>query len=169
MSDEKGSSPVFEAMEASAQQAAEEYRANPPGPETSPAAAGSLVEEYGRQIDLNHKAHREMRWVAFIGLGGLIALFLFILLCTLVDLLDRNFLLRLVEKGAELNWHVLVFSGVAIAVFAAVPLSLAMALVKMISLTQHSDSSGDYKTPTTELGKVILDLIKSVANAAKAG
>ncbi|MGA6142612.1 hypothetical protein, partial [Providencia sp. NPDC089930] len=102
-------------------------------------------------------------------LGGLIALFLFILLCTLVDLLDRNFLLRLVEKGADLNWHILVFSGVAIAVFAAVPLSLAMALVKMISLTQHSDSSGDYKTPTTELGKVILDLIKSVANAAKTG
>lgn len=31
------------------------------------------------------------------------------------------------------------------------------------------DSSADYKTPTTELGKVILDLIKSVAAAAKSG
>ncbi|KAB7767588.1 hypothetical protein CKY51_10995 [Xanthomonas maliensis] len=108
-----------------------------------------------------------MRWTAFICLGGLIALFLFVLLLTLVELLDRTFLLKLVEQGKELNWHILVFGGVVVAVFAVVPLSLAMALVKMISLSQHSDAGGDYKTPTTELGKIVLELIKSVAKAAK--
>ncbi|WP_372177502.1 hypothetical protein ACCQ23_21390 [Xanthomonas axonopodis pv. phyllanthi] len=156
---------AFPEMEKAARQAEDDFSSNPAVPAAD--APTEMRRLFNSQVDLNHKAHREMRWVAFISLGGLIALFLFTLLCTLVELLDRDFLLKLISEGKELNWHILAFSGVAITVFAAIPLSLAMALVKMISLAQHSDAGGDYKTPTTELGKVILDLIKSMAQAAK--
>ena len=164
----EGEGTPFPEMEVSARQAASEFRNAPVGGSSDgPAAPGSLVEEYRKQLDLNHEAHRHMRWAAFLGLGSLIALFLFVLLITMVELLDREFILKLVDSGSKLNWHILVFAGVVVAAFTAIPLSLAIALVKMISLSQHDSEDGAYKTPTTELGKVVLDLLKSVAQAAK--
>lgn len=158
----------FSAMAAAAQEAAGVFESNPVVPGVgNPGNSGTLREEYAKQIDLNHKAHREMRWVAFIGIGAFVALFLFILLFTLVALLDREMILRLVSPDAVLNWHVLVFFGLLVAVFAAIPLSLAMALVKMISERDSSPEDSGLKMPSTELGKVILDLMKSVIAAAK--
>lgn len=156
---------VFPEMEAAAKQAEDEFNANPAPPEAD--APTELRELFQSEADRNHKTHRYMRVAAFIVLGALIAAFLIVLLLVLLNLLSSEFLSVLVKGGATMNWHILVFAGAALAVFAAVPLSLAMALVKMISVEQNCDADGNYKTPTTELGKVILDLIKSVAQAAK--
>mgnify|MGYP001167332229 CR=1 FL=1 len=167
MSDGSDSS-KFPEMDAHAKQAASEFRENPPPLERPPGVKGSLEEDYRQQLDLNHEAHRRMRWWAFIGLGTLIALFLVFLLVALTNVFNHESVSVLVAAGSGLNWHILVFLSVVAAIFAAVPLSLAMALVKMISLNQHHGDEGDYKTPTTELGKVILDLLKSMVQAAKA-
>lgn len=156
------------AIKAASEEAEGSLSANPPTPGVNnPGSSKSLQEEYRRQLDLNHEANRQMRWVAFIGIGMFVGFFLFILICTFVELVNQKMVLELLRNKEELNWHTLVFFSIMIAMFAAIPLSLAMALVKMISEKDHKSDDVELKMPTTELGRVILDLLRSVIAAAK--
>lgn len=135
----------------------------------SPAVPQSAkVEVYADEHRLNQAANRKLRNVAFYAVGALTALYVLVLLCVLWRFFDGRLLSSIIgASSGSLDWHVLVLIGIALVIFAAVPLSFTMALVKMIS--DRSDCSDEValKTPSTELGKVLLDLFRSIAQAAR--
>lgn len=168
MTEPQGDSTKFEAMDTAAEKAEQDFKSNPV---QADGAHGALIQTaadaHAEQLRLTHAAHRRMRWVAFIGMGVFVSLFLLALLAALCRLLSLDSLTVVLGLSTDYQWHSLVFVSVLIAVFAAIPLSLAMALVKMISEKEDQNDGIDLKTPSTELGKVILDLLKSVINATK--
>lgn len=127
----------------------------------------ALTEVYRDQLELNLAAHRKMRLIAFNVVGVLSALYLLCLLCVLWRFFDGELLASVIgAQRGTLNWHLLVLTGIALVIFAAIPLSLVMALVKMIS--DKDEDASNIKTPTVELGKVLYDLIKGfVAGSGK--
>ncbi len=168
MTEPQGGPGDFEAMDSAAKKAEHEFKANPV---TVEVGHGSLIQNaadaHAEQLRLTHAANRRMRFIAFVGIGAFVSLFLLALLAALCRLLSLDSLTVVLGLSSNYQWHSLVFVSVLVAVFAAIPLSLAMALVKMISEKDGHGDGGDLKTPSTELGKVILDLLKSVISAAK--
>lgn len=129
----------------------------------------SWQETYSNEVQQNMEAHRKMRFWAFIGLSVIVVVFLAALLAALIRIFCGDFLVATLgasPKGWE--WHVLVFVGVCLALLAAIALSLSLAVMRMISDKDADDGSG-LKTPNTELGKVLFDLIKGFVSQGKSG
>jgi len=122
-----------------------------------------LREEYRKNIE----AHRDKRQTAFVAGAITSGLFFGLLIAFVLRLLFSDFLLEVIAVAANAwQWHVLVFLGVTLALLAAIPLSLAMALMKMISDKDSAGSDGgDMKSPGIELAKAIIDLCKNVTAA----
>lgn len=134
---------------------------------TPELASRGKFEIYGDEFQLTQAAHRRMRGWAFVVIGVLTTLYLLVLLCVLWRFFDGRLIASILGvPGGPLDWHVLVLVGIALVIFAAIPLSFAMALVKMISDRDAEDETR-LRMPSTELGKVLVDLFKSMAAAAK--
>lgn len=127
----------------------------------------ALVEVYKNQAEQSLEAHLRMRLLAFYVVGILSTAYLLCLLCVLWRFFDGELLAAVIGASrGGINWHLLVLIGIALVIFAAIPLSLVMALVKMIS--DKDEDGSNIKTPTVELGKVLYDLIKGfVASSGK--
>ncbi|MFZ6696797.1 hypothetical protein ACO0J1_13605 [Stenotrophomonas acidaminiphila] len=134
-------------------------------PDGSPVAPSARAENFPTQGDLNHEAHRSMRWWAFWGLGILVLMFFAALLVVLLRFASPYAVWSLLELSSDANWHALVLMGVALVVLSAVPLSLSMGLMKMISAAE--DKSPVVSTPTTEAIKAVAELISQVYKAIK--
>lgn len=135
----------------------------------TPVSPNAKVEIYEDETRLNKRANREMRKLAFYVVGGLSGVYVLVLLCVLWRFFDGRLLASILgAPGGHLDWHMLVLIGIALVIFAAIPLSLTMALMKMISEATTDSEGSDFKTPNTELGKVLLELFKSMLAASKA-
>ncbi len=155
-------------MKIAAQEAVTDPVAKLQSPSVVPSNA--KVEVYEDETRLNREANRKMRRLAFNVVGGVCVLYVLVLLCVLWRFFDGRLLASILgAPGGHLDWNLLVLIGVALVVFAAIPLSFTMALVKMISDSSSQDESFELKTPNTELGKVLLELIKSMLASSKGG
>lgn len=106
-----------------------------------------------------------MRWFAFWGFGILCVLFLLILMVSLAALLVDRKILAVITHASD--WHFVALLSVAILALTSVPLTLSIALVKMIS---HSHKSSDampmsLTTPQIEFFKLIVEAIKTVTRS----
>lgn len=163
----KNSQPYSE-MKIAAQEAVTDSVAKSQSSNVVPSNA--KVEVYEDETRLNKEANRKMRRLAFNVVGGVCVLYVLVLLCVLWRFFDGRLLASVLgAPGGHLDWHMLVLIGVALVVFAAIPLSFTMALVKMISDSSSQEDSFELKTPNTELGKVLLELIKSMLASSKGG
>jgi hypothetical protein len=116
---------------------------------------------FPNEVELNSRAHRGMRWAAFLSLGAITCAYLLFLLGALRQFVAGKTLAAVLGASSlPTDWHMLVLIGIVFVIFAAVPLSLAMSLVKMIS-EKNEDAAG-FKTPTTEAGKLFLDFCKGI-------
>lgn len=165
-SSEHAKDELFSEMAIAAQEAVTEPGTNLP---ISSAVSPQAKEEvYEDEFRLNQRANREMRRLAFYVVGGLSAIYVLVLLCVLWRFFDGRLLASILgAPGGNFDWHMLVLVGVALVIFAAIPLSLAMALGKMISESSSKADSFDLKMPNTELGKVLVELLKSMLAASK--
>ncbi len=137
-------------------------------PTHTPVSPNAKEEIYEDETRLNKRANREMRKLAFYVVGGLSGVYVLVLLCVLWRFFDGRLLASILgAPGGHLDWHMLVLIGVALVIFAAIPLSLTMALMKMISEASTDSEGSDFKTPNSELGKVLLELFKSMLAASK--
>ncbi len=138
-------------------EAAEESAASPSINVPIPTTA--LSENYDQITKDTLEAHLQMRQVAFYSAGALSAVYLVCLLCVLWKFFDGELLAAIIGASQdEVNWHILVLIGIGLVIFAAIPLSLVMAVVKMVS--GKDEDTSDIKTPTSELGKVLYELVK---------
>lgn len=123
-----------------------------------------LRDEHRKNIE----AHRSKRWIAFWGISFVSFIFFGMLIFIFYQIISDDYLPVIIGAADKTwQWHILVFLGGALVLAAAVPLSLAMALVKMISDTDKggNESSSDLKAPGIELAKAIIDLCKSVSSS----
>jgi len=157
----EGAAAKFVEIGAAAKESLEDVQSGKSQSEKSPAPPNSMEEAYRNQHELSEEAHRSMRGDAFAWLGGTCLVYLLFLLIAIFALLDDGSLALLLRSGA--NWHALVLIGLILVIFAAVPLSLAMALVKMISRAgQESDQkAAGITTPQLELFKVFVEMVKA--------
>lgn len=125
-----------------------------PGP--IEGAPKSLTETYDDELRLNLEAHRSLRKSAFWTVGITSGVYLVALLYTLLAFFHRGWLAKIIEVE-ELNSYVLVLIGVVLTLFAAVPLTLIMGLVKMISEKSDSDAGAGIKLPNGEMAKLLFD------------
>lgn len=123
----------------------------------SPDARDETYEDITRRT---LEAHLLMRKVAFYTTGILSTIYLLCLLCVLWKFFDGELLASVIGASKnEVNWHVLVLIGIGMVIFAAIPLSLIMAVVKMVS-GKNEETNDDIKTPAMELGKALYELVK---------
>ena len=108
------------------------------------------------------KDRRTMRRIAFYALGGVCLIYLFVLLCTLYRLLGdpQKFL-----PSGESAVHSTVIIGIAMVIFAAVPLSLAMSLVRMTSDSKENSKETPLTTPHLEFLKAVIEAVKAVVKS----
>lgn len=137
--------------------AIEDAATHPVAEDTS--ARQELKEQYSDEERDNSKAHRRMRWWAFGVLGTVCIAYLITLLIALARIFFCDILPKVIPTGSD--WHTLVLVGIALVVFAAVPLSLAMALVRMISEGGPDAEKPSLKTPQLEAIKIAFELLKS--------
>jgi hypothetical protein len=127
----------------------------------------ALTEDFRSQTEENMSAHRRMRWWAFGVVGSVCGIYLLALLCVLWRFFDGHLIAAMLGANDTLNWHVLVLIGMALVIFAAVPLTLVMALVRMIS--EQVREPDTIKMPTTELAKLFFETAKSMFSATGRG
>ena len=103
-----------------------------------------------------------MRSSAFFVVGLISAAYLVALLIVLISMFsgDMPFIYFLAKK--TLDWHAWLVVSLAMIIFAAVPLSLIMALVRMISHTERDESArgAQLVTPQIEMLKICLNALK---------
>lgn len=76
-----------------------------------------------------------------------------------------NYLIELIEAAsAGGQWHALLFLGIVLAIFSATPLSLGLAVIKMIS-GKSQDGSTEVKIPAIELARAITELGRGANDA----
>ncbi|UYK72562.1 hypothetical protein [Xanthomonas sacchari] len=158
----EGDSPRFAEIDAAAKESLEDVESGKSKQEISPASPDSMVEIYRNQHELSEEANRSLRGQAFVWLGVACLVYLGCLLIALLSLIDNSSLALLLRTDGT-NWHALILLGLILVIFAAVPLSLAMALVKMISRAdQETGGKGSgITTPQLELFKVFLEMVKA--------
>lgn len=107
------------------------------------------------------RARRKMRWIAFGVLGVLCSIYLVCLVVALTTLFLNPETLAIVSTVKD--WHFLTLLGIALVIFAAIPLSLSLALVRMISGKGPGDEKQELSitTPQLELFKVIIEAAKA--------
>lgn len=115
------------------------------------------------QLAENIAANRNKRWWAFGVIGAIVVLFFALLMGALCKLFFGNHLAGIVgAANSGWQWHVLVFMGVGLVILAAIPLSLTLAVVRMIS-EGSADNSSDVKTPNVELAKALAEMFRTIA------
>lgn len=119
------------------------------------------------QLRYNQKANRKMRWMAFGVIGGLIVFFFLLLMAALFKIFFGSYLASIISAASVgWQWHILIFLGATLVLLAAVPLSLSLALVRMIS-DKKDDEAQEIKAPSVELIKALAHICKSVATSMK--
>lgn len=127
-----------------------------------PALNKNSIKEEHR---LNIEAHRRKRWAAF-GVAGFVSFAFFALLFFILHRLFFTPFIAEAVGAANGSWQAMVMLGALVALVSAIPLSLALALVKMISERgQEPEDDSDLKAPGVELARAIIDLCKSVTAA----
>lgn len=119
----------------------------------------SSTEDANLSLDIR-RDKRRMRLLAFSSLGLVCLAYLVLLLIFLYKffLCPPDFI-----KNPGTSTHVYVLIGLAIIIMAAVPLSIALSLVKMTADTNYSkDDEAVLTTPNLEIIKVIIDNCKSL-------
>ncbi|WP_313319655.1 hypothetical protein [Stenotrophomonas sp.] len=121
-----------------------------------------------RELEKNVAANRSKRWWAFAFVGLVVAAFFALLLAAFCKLFFGTYLVDAIKAANESwQWHVLVFLGVSLVLLAAIPLSLSLAMVKMIGGGGQEESGAAVKTPSVELVKALADIFKAVAASIK--
>jgi len=145
---------------------------NPRTPSSDQPSIPSLkarVETYDDQVLENMRAHRRLRTWAFFVAGGIALAFFSLLWCALRQVFFDGYLAGILGASTRPDsWHSLVLIGVSLALLATIPLSLCLALVRMVSDKDQGDESS-VKMATTELGKVLYDLVKGFVAQGKGG
>lgn len=139
-------------------------------PSTPPPVAAigvTIADKYAKELHANMEAHRSMRWVAFSVIGIVSFMFLMALLGVLMSIFSAEDPPAILTVQAA-DWHAWVFVGLALVVFAMIPLSLLMALVRMISANEEEAAEG-IKSPSIEAGKLLYGMIKGFVSQAKGG
>jgi len=132
---------------------------------TDPAFTPDGMKE---ELKNNVIANRRKRWAAFIFIGIVVATFFAMLLAAFCKLFFGTYLVEAITAANEnWQWHVLVFLGVALVLLAAIPLSLSLAMVKMIGGGGQEESGSGVKTPSVELVKALADIFRAVATSIK--
>jgi hypothetical protein len=147
--------PDFSAIQASAGKAETDGR----GDAKAKAEQAVIFSDEAR---LTSQANRYMRLAAFMILGMMSIYFLFSLLEFLESMLrfDSPILDLMIDR--EMDWHVWLVLGLALLTFAAVPLTLTMALLRMINPSNKDDAekSLGLVTPQLELAKLCVEALK---------
>ncbi|WP_341809384.1 hypothetical protein WMO32_01730 [Xanthomonas oryzae pv. oryzicola] len=158
----EGDSRKFAEIDVAAKESLEDVESGKSKQKVSPAPPNSMVEAYKNQHELSEEANRFLRGRAFACLGVACMVYLVCLLIALLSMTDNSSLALLLRADGT-NWHALMLLGLILVIFAAVPLSLAMALVKMISRADQEGSSkgSGITTPQLELFKVFLEMVKA--------
>lgn len=121
-----------------------------------------------KELERNVAANRKKRWSAFFFIGAIVLSFFALLLAAFCKLFFGTYLVEIIKAANESwQWHVLVFLGVSLVLLAAIPLSLSLAVMKMIGGAGQDDSASDVKTPSLELVKALADIFKAVATSIK--
>lgn len=143
----------------------------PPPPRTIFIGDGGLKDlaeaeqrAWGRnETTLNSQAVRWLKYLAF-ALFGSLAVYYFLEILKFVKRLVNGGLIDIVASlkflGITFDWHLYVFMGVLLLVIAAIPLSLAAALFRMIGEQKDGDER-ELRVPAVELGKVIAQLLEA--------
>lgn len=131
----------------------------------SQAPLSALDRVQAEDYVIAQKQRRWMRWAAFVGLGLACLGFLCGLFQVLYGLLmDHSFPLMVPNGVTVSNTHAAVLIGLALVVFAAVPLSLTITLVRLsadpLDKKVPDDSGLALTTPQLELLKSIYSLFK---------
>lgn len=136
----------------------------------------SLTAHCADEYRANLKANRGFRRLIFFCVGGgAVAFFalLFVRLCQFTSVAFAN--LSATENSAPtftaIDWHAYIFYGVVLLILSAIPLSLVMALIKMVKDSGVGDSEDDpaVRTPAFELGKVISETISGIVSNKQGG
>lgn len=120
-------------------------------------------ETFNDEPRLISEAHRKMRDKAFWVFGVIsvayLSTLLILLICTFTG---RAPLLYWLATSSTVDWHAWLIIGLALVIFAAVPLSLVMALVRMISHSEGEESRrSQLVTPQVEMLRICLDMLKA--------
>jgi hypothetical protein len=126
------------------------------GGEISAASSADLQEGLK---DLRDR--RRMRGLAFLVLGVVCVVYFIALLLALNQIVTPE-LLAIVEMAKD--WHVLLILGMGLFLLATVPLSLTLAIVKMISDKDDGKSKNELSitSPQLEIVKLIIEAAKSL-------
>jgi hypothetical protein len=104
---------------------------------------------------------RKLRTSAFYGFGALASIFLIAFCFVVAKLLTSEQLLAILSGSHE--WHFITVLGIALVSFAAVPLSMVLALLKMISADDSSETKEEISltTPQVEFLKIVVEMVKA--------
>jgi len=156
-----GTGREFEEMAAAAAAAARSATDTQSVPTDSPAPPSAWSEDYRSEVQQSMKAYRDMRWFAFFFIGIIAGIYLIFLFFALHSILLGGGFTEILEKVNSSNWHAIFVISIALVVFSAVPLSLLMAIVRMIS--EQKFDSADMKLPATEFVKICVDEARKAA------
>lgn len=147
---------TFPEMVESTRAESESMTSKPVDPKAS-AEQSSLFDEKV----LTSRENRKMRFVAFVGLGIFVCLYLLCLLWALVHLANKDAVLSLMFLSNKADWHVWAMVAFVLAIFASIPLTLANSLVKMIRPSEEK-SEDKLVIPHHEAFKSFLQALKDV-------
>lgn len=129
----------------------------------TPTPSKARSEDYETQYALSEVAHRKWRGIAFIALGFSCLVYLVILPVAVYRLVD-DFTLAIMATAGNGGWHVIALVALVLVILAAVPLSLSLTLVRMISRSggDSTDSKDELgiTTPQIEFVKALLEMFK---------
>ncbi|MBB5676423.1 hypothetical protein [Xanthomonas arboricola] len=129
----------------------------------SPASNDARSEDYETQHTLSEVANRKWRKYAFLALGCSCLIYL-VLLPVAIWLLINDSTLAVLANTNQGAWQVIALVGLVLVILAAVPLSLSLTLVKMISRfgDNKEDKSSELgiTTPQIEFVKALLEMFK---------
>lgn len=148
-----------------ADEAAKDSALDKHNPDDPAIPAKTDTESYRNQVELDMEAYRKLRWSAAIFVGILALIFFLSLAAAFCRIFFGNYLIELIEAAsAGGQWHTLFFLGIVLAIFSAIPLSLSLAVVKMIS-GKSQDGSTEVKIPVIELARAIAELGRGATDA----
>lgn len=144
-------------MDLEAEASANDVPSYPTGP--SKDAPTKWSETYSDELQKNLQSHRTLRKVAFWTVGVTGGLYLIALLWTLWGFFHRGGLYALLFLARGQDWHVLILVGVVLTIFAAIPITLVMGLVRMISERDDPGSKSNVKTPNGEFIRLLAEAL----------
>lgn len=135
--------------------------ANPERTEAVDTDKSALFENkilFSDEERINKATYRWMRIGAFSVFGGIAALYFLFLLKALYCISNAQSFAAIF--GASSDWHHLLFVAGIFGVFAAVPLSISMSLVKMVSESKaENDGANTMTTAQAEAFKAFMAFV----------